>query len=180
MNANEVLIDILEDNRRRLHRVIEPMPEACLHWQHEAGANSIMVTMWHMGRFFDLFAIQFAMGEAVEGGCWFRNGWAERTGYDPRGIGRDGWGTVNGYTLEEVAAIPRLTREEILAFVDEVYDTVRAYLESIPMDELQTPGTGFEGKYTRYQFVQMALLDNIRHLGEIFTIKSMWDRRSGG
>jgi hypothetical protein len=44
------------------------------------------------------------------------------------------------------------------------------------MDELQTSAIGFDGRYTRYQCIQMALLDSVRHLGEIFTLKAMWER----
>jgi len=75
MNANDVLIDLLEDNRRRLHRVIGEMSDDLLHWTPDPGANSIAVT--------------------------------------------------------------------------------------------------------RYQCIQMALLDNVRHLGEIFSLRAMWDRRNG-
>jgi hypothetical protein len=176
MNANDVLIDLLEDNRRRLHRVIGEMSDERLHWTPDPGANSIAVTVWHMGRLFDVFLTRQTNGDPVENECWFSHGWARKTGYDPRGIGRDGWGSVNGYTLEEVAAIPRFTGEQLLAYFDDVHDTVKAYLENTPMAELQTAGAGFDGRYTKYQCVQMALLDNARHLGEIFTLNAMGER----
>lgn len=178
MNANDVLIDLLEDNRRRLHRVIGEMSDELLHWTPDPGANSIAVTVWHMGRLFDVFLTRQVNGDMAENECWFSRGWAHKTGYDPRGIGRDGWGSVNGYTAEEVAAIPRFTGEQLLAYFDDVHDTVKTYLRNTPIDELQTAASGFDGQYTRYQCIQMALLDNVRHLGEIFTLQAMWDRRN--
>ncbi len=176
MNANDVLIDLLEDNRRRLHRVIGEMEDEHLHWTPDPGGNSIAVTLWHVGRLFDVFLTRQVHGEPVENECWFSHGWARETGYDPRGIGRDGWGSVNGYTPEEVAAIPRFTRDQLLAYYDDVHDAVKTYLEHTPVGELQTAASGFDGRYTKYQIVQMALLDSVRHLGEIFTLKALRER----
>lgn len=170
------MIDLLEDNRRRLHRVFDVMSDDCVYWKPDEATNNIEVTVWHMARIFDVFLTQQAIGSSAEEECWFRHGWAEKTGYDPRGIGQNGWGMIAGYTQEEMAEIPQLTREEMLDHLKQVYDKVKAYLEITPMDELQTPSAGFDGRYTKYQCVQMALLDNVRHLGEIYALKARWDR----
>ncbi len=74
-------------------------------------------------------------------------------------------------------AMPSLTREQALGYLNDVYDTVKEFLTNNSMEELEMPGIGFEGKYSRYQCVQMAILDNIRHLGEIFAIQSSWKRQ---
>ena len=177
MNVNDLLIDLLEDNRRRLHRVFDAISDDCMFWKPEAEANNIAVTVWHMARIFDVFLTQQAKGDLAEEECWYQHGWAEQTGYYPRGIGQNGWGMLTGYTQEEVAAMPRLTREQVLGYSDEVYDTVKKYLKNIPLEKMQMPGAGFEGKYSHYQCIQMALLDNVRHLGEILAIKARWDRK---
>ena len=178
MNANDVLIDLLEDNRRRLHRVFGVMSDDGALWKPEADANNIAITVWHMARIFDVFLTQQAKGDLPEEESWFRYGWAEQTGYDPRGIGQNGWGMLTGYTQEEVSAIPQLTREQALGYLDKVYDVVKEYLAITPIEQLQTPAAGFDGRYTQYQCIQMALLDNVRHLGEIYAIKARWDRRN--
>ena len=172
----EVMIDYLDDNLRRLKRDIGGINDTCLHWQIDVSANSIAVTLWHMGRFLDVFFTQLALGLPSTEECWFRYGWAEKTGYDPRGIGRDGWGSLNEYTLEEVSALPRFTKDQLLDFIEQVYDTVRGYLSSTHFEDLAKPGAGFSGKFTRYQVISMALMDNVRHLGEIRLIKSLWER----
>jgi hypothetical protein len=177
MNANDVLIDLLEDNRRRLYRGLDEMSDDCVFWRPEHNANNIIVTMWHMARILDVFLTLQTKGCISEDECWFRYGWAERTGYDPRGIGQNGWGMLTGYSQEEVAAMPLLTREEVLGYLNDVYDTVKDFLANTPIEKLEMSGVGFEGKYSQYQCVQMALLDNIRHLGEIFAIQSSWKRR---
>ena len=176
MNVNDVLIDLFEDNRRRLHRLFDAMSDEAMFWKPEAEANNIAVTVWHMARMLDVFLTQQAKGCVSEEEGWFRHGWSEQTGYDPRGKGLNGWGMLTGYTQEEVAGIPQLTREQLLGYLNEVYDAVKEYLAGTSMEQLQTPGAGFDGKYTKYQCIQMALLDNVRHLGEIFAIAARWNR----
>lgn len=176
MNANEVLIDLLEDNRRRLQRVFDAISDECINWKPDAESNNIAITVWHMARIFDVFLTQQARGAPAVEECWFRNGWSDRTGYDARGIGQNGWGMLTGYTMAEAAQVPQLSRKQLLRYLDEVYDTVREYLTDKPMERLLTPSAGFEGRYTKYQCVQMALLDNVRHLGEIYAIRARWVR----
>jgi hypothetical protein len=177
MNVNDVLIDLLEDNRRRLHRLLDALSDECLNWKPEANANSIIVTLWHMARIFDVFLILQAKGCTSEEECWFQRGWGEQTGYDPRGIGQNGWGMLTGYTQDEVAAMPQLTRDQVLGYLNDMYDIVKEYLTNTSIEKLEMPAAGFEGRYSQYQCVQMALLDNIRHLGEIFALQARWERQ---
>jgi hypothetical protein len=176
LNAKEVITDYLDDNQRRLKRDLAGVNEACNHWKPDPGANSIAVTLWHMGRILDVFLTLKVKGQTPESECWFSGGWSRQTGYDPRGIGRDGWGSVNGYTVEEVDAIPLFIKEQLLGYIDEVYESVRQYVRDTPIPALSEAAPGFEGQYTKYQVLSMAILDNVRHLGEICTLKSMWER----
>ncbi len=177
MNANDVLIDFLEDNRRRLKRAFTSMSDDRVAWQPEPGANSIAVTAWHMARILDVFLTRQVRGSSVEEECWFQQGWADQTGYDPRGLGQNGWGMLTGYTAEQAAALPHLSCEQLLGYLDQVYDRVREYVVATPIETLLTPAAGFEGRFTKYQCIQMALMDNVRHLGEIYAIKASWERR---
>lgn len=178
-NANEVVIDYLDDTQRRLKRVMADVGDECLHWVPDPGANSIAVTIWHMGRLMDVFLTQQVLGELSDSECWIHNGWADRTNYDPRGLGRDGWGSVNGYTADEVAAIPRFTKEQVIGYLDDVYNAFRRTVQGTPMVDLAKPAPGFEKYYTKYQVLSMALLDNARHLGEVYALKAMWGRICG-
>ena len=82
---------------------------------------------------------------------------------------------LTGYTQEEVAAMPQFTKEQIVGYFDDVYDAVKKYLEVTPIEKLLTPSIGFGWRYTQYQCIQMALLDNVRHLGEVFAIHARKD-----
>jgi hypothetical protein len=108
MNANDVLIDLLEDNRRRLKRTIEQISDESLYWHPDRETNSIAVTVWHMARIFDVFLTRQVGGQPAEEESWFKHGWAVRTNYDPRGLGRDGWGMVMGYSIPDME--PRCCR----------------------------------------------------------------------
>ena len=125
----------------------------------------------------DVFFTKMALGLHPEDECWIRCGWMEKTGYNPHGIGRDGWGSLNGYTMEEIALIPVMSREQLLGYVDDLYDSVIRYLWKTDNEELQALAPGFEGQFSKYQCIQMALMDNVRHLGEIVALKSRWDRK---
>jgi hypothetical protein len=179
LTGPEVMIDYLDDNFRRLKRYLTSVDDDCLHWQSDPEANSIATNLWHMGRILDVFFTQLALGLPSDEERWIAGGWAEQTGYDPRGLGRDGWGSVNEYTLAEVAAMPRFSLEVLLNFLEEVYDTVCRYLLGTSMLEMAAPAAGFGGKFTRYQVISMALMDNVRHAGEIRLIKSLWERSKG-
>jgi hypothetical protein len=174
MNANDVLIDLLEDNQRRLKRLVAGMSDDCFRWRPDAEANSIAITIWHMGRIFDIFLTQQARGEPHSEECWFRGGWAAQTGYDPRGLGQNGWGMLTGFSPQEVDAIPRFSWEQILGYLDQVYDSVKGYVEANPIETLLVKAPGFDGKYNCYQCIQMPLMDNVRHLGEIYSIVARW------
>jgi hypothetical protein len=129
-----------------------------------------------MGRLLDVFFTQQVKGEPSANKCWVRNGWVERTGYDPRGIGRDGWGSVNGYSLEEVTAIPRFSKEQVVGYLEQVCDAARAYIQQTSMEDLAQAAPGFGGCYTKYQVLSMALMDHVRHLGEIYALKAARER----
>ena len=176
LNGNEVMIDYLEDNRRRLKRALEDIDDHALRWQPDPRSNSIGVTMLHMGRLMDVFITQLVQDKPASEECWFKQGWVQRTGYDPRGLGLGGWGTVNEYTMEEVAALPSLTKAELLSYLDEVYDVFIEYTSTTSMSELSRAAPGLGGKYTRYQVLSMGLMDNVRHLGEIYTLKALRER----
>lgn len=176
--VNDVLIDLLEDNRRRLKRLLERVDDDCIYWAPNRETNSIAITLWHMGRLFDVFFTRQALGKEPEQECWFSGGWSAKAGYDPRGIGRDGWGSLNDFTPDEVAAMPHMSRELLLGYLDDVYDTVKAYLRETPNEILQELAPGFDGKFSQYQCIQMALMDNVRHLGEIFAINAHWERKA--
>ena len=174
--VKDVLIDLIEDNSRRLHRFMDQMEDDCLYWKPHPKANSIGLTVWHMGRLFDVFLTRQIVNDPAESECWFRNGWMQKGGYDPRGIGREGWGTLNGYTDAEAGAVPQFDKSLLLGYYGDVINMAINYIEQTSIEQLNTIAPGFEAQFTNYQIIQMVMMDNARHLGEIYAIKALWEK----
>ncbi len=111
---------------------------------------------------------------------WLTQGWAERTGYHPQGIGYRGLGALTGYTQQEVAAIPHLSAEESLTYLDQASGALRAYLLSLPSFEalLQPmPGMGQrDASATKDQLLKVVFMGCAGHLGEIKALRAMMKR----
>ena len=177
MDGKKVLLSILEDSRKRYHWVVGELDDAALYWQPDPEANSIAITIWHVGRVFDVFLAQKLLAIPASDELWFRNGWAERTGYDPRGLGVNEWGNLIGYTPDEVKAVPRLSGDQLLLYFDESVTAFGNFIESLPAGHLSERSTGDRSHYTNFDWIKLGLLNMTRHIGEILAIKSMYERQ---
>ena len=134
-----------EDIGAGLRRRVKDLDEDALDWRADDRGNNVRETVWHMARWMDVL-VRIANGAQPSTERWFTDGWADRTGYDPRGIGADGLGALSGYTFEEVLAIPRLSAAELLEYVDSVVAPLAQRLWSAGEDEaaakLLRRGTG--------------------------------------
>lgn len=176
MTINHVLLDLIDDNNRRVRALLNESEDACLHWQPDPAANSIAVTLWHAARAMDVFYTQHILNRPAEEEVWIRGGWVEKTGYDPRGIGTNGWGMLTGYNLEEAAAIPQMSREDLWGYHEEIMEMIRAYVEVAPEEGWLESAPGYEQRQTYYFWIKHPLLDMTRHLGEIYHMKAAWER----
>jgi hypothetical protein len=178
MTDKEVLLDLFQNLANALRWTIKDLSLDALRWQPDEEANNIAVTVWHISRAFDLFRVRLFESQPPEQELWHTRGWAARTGYDPRGIGGHGFGNLYGYTREEVAAVPILPADDLLAYFDQVYEAMVAYLGDVPAEALYQPAAGWPDKgYTVYTWLRNLLADGHEHLGEIKAIKAMWERR---
>jgi hypothetical protein len=180
MPTAKPLLDLIEENRRYANIILDDCPEVCLHWLPDPAANSIAVTLWHAARALDVFKTLHIDNLPANQELWFLNGWAAKTGYDPRGVGTHGWGQLTGYTAEEVAAIPRMDISTLLNYTNEVLDMDKAYLETTSDEVLFAQAPGFEGQQTNYFWVRHPLFDMARHMGEALAFKTMWERMNSG
>ena len=178
MNATELLADWLNDISRGIHRAIEKMPPEQLAWQPDAEANSIGVTVWHIARWLDILAVQAINGKRAEEEQWFTRGWAKKTTYDPRGIGLNGLGAVTGYSLDDVKAIPHLSAEELLVYLDQVSELLHSRLLKLTDDDFARPLPSLGGTRVRtlYEWMKGIMQGGLAHLGEIVALKLIYDR----
>ena len=171
-------MELFEDNTRRINQLLNNIDDACLHWSPDGQANSIAVTIWHTTRIFDVFLTQHIQGKSAENEIWHTSGWAEAASYDPRGIGTNGWGAVTGYTLDEVAAIPKMNVAILLGYYEEVVEKLQDYLKNVTEEGLEMPSIGFQGQQPNYFWVRHPLFDLTRHVGEMMALKAMWARKN--
>ena len=129
---------------------------------------------------------------------WFTEGWAARTGYDPRGLGEHGYGTMTGYTLEEVDGIPAMPAEQLLAYLAQVCDALRTYLRQLDPETLREPAAGDiapepdppvhqttaitppfrapDERISRMEWLTIILTGSLCHVGEIDAFNHMRGR----
>lgn len=178
MTDKEVLIDLMNELGTEVRNEIGEMAAEELAWQPDPRANSIGVTVWHVARWLDVLATRILHTGASMDELWHAQGWAEKTGYDPRGIGASGLGNVTGYTMEEVAAIPPMSAADLLVYLDSAILAVNSRIAEMPGGALHEKVPGLGKSRTAYGWVKLLLKGGMGHLGEIQTLKAMRERGS--
>lgn len=173
MTSVEMLADLVATLANCIRKEVTGLSVPELMWRPDAEGNSIGVTVWHCSRGLDVLKVRFLEQRQASAEQWYTQGWAQKTGYDPRGIGTGGLGILSGYTQEEVAAIPELTAEELLAYLDQVSGALRQYLPSLPEEKLTQPTMFLGERLTVYQVIKEILLGCVGHLGEIEALKAL-------
>jgi DinB family protein len=173
MQDVEIFADLVQKLARDVRDEIAALSPEELVWQPDAEGNSIGVTVWHFSRWLDVLVVQVLENRPAEQEQWFTRGWAQRTGYDPRGVGYRGLGVLTGYTQPEVAAIPALPAEELLSYLDQVTGALRQHLLGMGPGALYQPAPGLGGKRSAYEWLTTLLMGCFGHVGEIEALKAM-------
>lgn len=173
MNIQELLLDWLDTLAARLTEEIEDTPATAFVWQPDAEANSIALTLWHIGRAWDVLRVRVLQQGPVTQEIWHQAGWRERTGYDPTGKGWDGVGNLAGYTPAEVAEVPKQSKEELLTYLQQVHAPLHTAIANLGPDDL----FAVVEEQSVYAWISNFIRDGYEHLGEIKAIKAMWQRR---
>ena len=175
MKLSEFIEQCLEDYRRRVYATTAPLSEEEMHWRPDAESNSIAFTVWHTARVEDRLINVWARG-ADE--VWVRDGWSERTGIPEGDHG------VN-YTLEQVAALPPITKEQLQEYFDAVREETLPYLRSLTDDDFdvvpddRTPFPEFPAtvRYFRGRSIggifRQLVGEEDQHLGQVSFIRGL-------
>lgn len=134
MRDTELIAKWFEDVGTRVRERLKGLDEDALEWRADDRGNNVRETVWHMARWVDVLT-RILGGTQPSTERWFTDGWAQRTSYDPRGIGDDGLGALTGYTFEEVLRIPRLDATELVRYLDSVIGPLAQRLRALPDDE---------------------------------------------
>ena len=180
MQATEVLADFIEQLARDVREQVQGLSPEALRWQPDSEGNGVGITVWHFSRWFDLLAVRALENRPQEEEQWFTRGWAEQTGYDPRSIGYAGLGALTGYTQAEVAAVPELSADDLLTYLDQTSSALSQQIRALSVEALFQVVPGLTGKRTPYQWVKPILMGATGHLGEIECLKAMRARQITG
>ena len=173
MTEIEVLTDLLREFVKSARREIEGLSGEALAWKPDVEANSIGLTVWHVARWMDVLGTRILQDDKPEMEQWHVRGWRERAGYDPRGIGFEGLGAITGYSLQEAAAVPKMSGEDLQAYLDQAYAVVEKRLGEMPVGALYEPTAGMGGKRTVYEWLKVLIRGFFGHIGEIQALKAM-------
>lgn len=158
---------------------LKRIPADALYWQPHRESNSIGVTVWHYTRWWDLFGTVVLVDGKTEDQHWFRDGWLDRTGYDPRGKPPDGFGLITGYSVDEMLAVPHLPIEDLAAYHAASTDSALSAIAAEDRASLQRilhVGEG-DASGSRYAQILGLALGSHRHLGEIDALASLYERQ---
>lgn len=152
MTDKEILLDLLQAFADTLHWTVHNLSPAALCWQPDDEANSIGVTVWHIGRSFDVLRVRVLQNRPHTEEVWHTHGWATKTSYHLHGIGFGGWGTIARFTRTDVVLIPLLTADELLTYFGQATEALRIYLAEMPTAMLYQPPAGWpDASHTAYQ-----------------------------
>jgi len=172
-----VLLDLIDLLVADVRHEVDGLPQDALDWQPDPEANSVGITLWHLTRWLDVLGTQVFEGLSSGDEQWASAGWAERTGYDPRGRGDLGIGALTGFTWDEVERIPRLTGPELLEYFEESAGALSAAVAATTTAEFHQVSDALGGQRTRYGWLKPVLAGALGHVGEIRALKAMQVRR---
>ena len=178
MRDIDMMLDLLEAQYNGMNRDVAELEATAVAWQPDPQANSIGLTIWHLGRVADFVLTHRIEGQDPDQQRWFTSGLAEETGYDPRGIGAAGMGILTGYTQEDVAAIPTMNLDDVLGYFNDVYEALLDHIKALPDGGLDAAVPGEGEQKSVYFWCRVILIDATRHMGEIQAIKAMWERQN--
>jgi hypothetical protein len=159
----EACRDLEQETLARLSRI----PAKDLYWQPHPDANSVGVTVWHIARWLDFLGTRAFTGRPAEADRWHTSGWADRTGYEPDGVGWLGLGSLTGYTPAEMRAVPQLEADHLSTYLSEATAELVETLGQL-RDHLHVGGTP-----TPYQAISSTLQGSFGHVGEIDALVSL-------
>ncbi len=174
--AKEVILDLLKTYKEGIDYVLKDLPAGAWAYQPDPEANHIAVTIWHLARIMDLAVVMRIDNQPIEEELWFKNGWMEKTGYDPRGIGSRGLGILIGYSVEEMMAVPVLPQAEMMQYFDETMDALVAVFAGLGDHQLDELAPGGDPQRSYYEWFKICLSDGYRHTGEMLAIKASYER----
>ena len=166
MNAIGYLTMQAEGIPAAVRRRIDDLDEDQLVWRPTPRATHIGFIMWHCLRACD-WQLGRVRGVTSDDEVWQTDGFRERTGYDPRGLGTRALGIGTGFTLAMVDAVP-VTKELLASYADAISRAYVTQLSTMEDADLDTPLPSPAGgaPLQAVNALEVAMRQFYQHMGE--------------
>ena len=179
MHENWLWLELIEHYADIVRWTVKEIESSELDWQPHPEANNIGVTLWHMGRTMDLFKVRLFENRPVNDQLWFANGYVDKAGYDPRGLGFEGFGNLAGYSIEEMQAIPHMSGDLLLDYFDETFAAMVDFIKETPHTILESQAPGWPNDpMSINDWLKNLIADGHAHTGEIRAMRAQYKRET--
>jgi DinB superfamily len=128
MDIKELITGTFEDYWSRLDTALDGLTREELAWIPNAACNPISFIVWHMARVEDRWIHYFARGSED---LWVQQAWDKQFGLAASDHGV-------GFTVEQLAAFPVVSRALLCGYLDVVKQDARAFLQDFQSTVLKS------------------------------------------
>ena len=164
MEYKEIIRIGLDEYLTGLYQALAGLTAAERRFQPNAVANHIDFIVWHMARDEDGEIHTFAQRTSE---LWQRHAWYEKLGLP---AGDNGF----GYTVEQVAALPRFDMTDCLAYYAAVRRATLQYLDGLSAADLERcPHPEQRPGYSIGRMLTHLIVEGSQHLGQVAYLRGL-------
>jgi DinB superfamily len=164
MDAKEIVRMGLTEYWDGLRKALSGLTATERRFQPHTHANHIDFLVWHMARDEDGEIQAFAQRTSP---IWQRDAWDQRLGLPPED---DGF----GYTVEQVATLPRFDIADCLAYYEAVRRATLQYLDALtPADLDRCPDPVRRPGHTIGRTFSHLIVEGSQHLGQVAYLRGL-------
>lgn len=175
MKAQDAYISMFRTMTNEVMGMFDDVPDELLYKRPGPSQNPIGWNYWHFLRIWDNELHSIIGGKELREQTWWRGGYAERSGYDPAGLGGRGGGTGMGYTDAEVDAV-QVPLDILKDYHRQLLAETEEYLSNADDAELNRVVPYWAGEITCAGMIEQAIRNCWMYYGEMRYAKGILGR----
>ncbi len=165
MSFKDAVRSGLDEYLTGLHRALDGLTPEELRWQANADSNHIAWLVWHMARVENGWISRARGTEQI----WVTGEWAQKIGF-----GHDANDSGYGWTMEQVAGMPEVSVDDLLAYYSDVRNRTFAELDEMTDADMSATYTHPRmGDRSIAWIFGHIIVEESQHLGQIAFIRGM-------